>query len=127
MAAPAFYWIPSWVTPKAPVFPVLITPSESFKKDYQLLDSDAIWRYDLTFTGVSDSGRNAILRHYSGWSGGAAVGGGATGPFQSFNWTSIPSYLNQSGSSTVRYVPGSYKESPKARSWDIRLTFEVDV
>lgn len=127
MAGPAFYWIATWVKPRTPQFAVMITQSDSFKKDYQLLDTNAVWRYDLTFSGVSDSGRNAIMKHYSGYHA-AAQGGGVTGPYEIFSWTSCPSYVNAPpGGMNVRYIGGSYNETPGERSWNIRLSFERDM
>ena len=108
---------PTWVVPREEDFAVLITQSESFKKDYQLLDTNSIRVYDLTFTGVTDSIRNTIFAHRTS----------VTGPYDSFTWTSVPSYLNAGTTMTVRYVAKSYKEQPQARSWDIRLSFERDV
>ena len=124
---PAFYWTATWVTPKEPQFAVIVTASESFKKDYQLLDSNAIWVYDLSFSGVSDSGRNAMMRHYTGWQSGNMVGGGVTGPFEVFVWTSVPSYLSAGTTMSVRYVPGSFKEKPSPRHWDINMSFEKNI
>jgi hypothetical protein len=112
-----FTWTPTWVTPRAPVYAVLITPSESFKKDRQLLDTNAINIYDLEFDGVSDANRNLILNHFSG----------VTGEYDSFWWSTVPSYLNIGSGATVNYVPGSYKEEVESRYWQIRLAFEVVV
>ena len=112
-----FTWTPTWVMPRVPQYAVLITQSESFKKDYQLLDSNSIDRYDLSFDGISDTDRNAVVGHYSG----------VTGPYDSFIWTTVPSYLNAGTTMTVRYVSGSYKEEPSARYWSIKLSFEKDV
>jgi len=108
---------PTWVSPRAPVFAVLITPSESFKKDYQLLDTNSQGIYDLTFDGVLDATRNTIIAHYTG----------VTGPYDNFVWKSVPSYLNAGATMTVRYVLGSYKEEPRERSWQIKCSFEKDI
>ena len=108
---------PTWAVPREPRFAVLITPSESFKKDYQLLDTNSIKVYDLTFSGVTDSTRNSIIAHFAS----------VTGPYDSFVWTSVPSYLNAGTTMTVRYMQNSYKEQPQARSWDIQLSFEKSV
>ena len=108
---------PTWVTPRAPQYAVIITMSESFKKDYQVLDSNANKIFDLTFDGVSDTTRNTILSHYSS----------VTGPYDSFTWKSVPSYLNEGSSMTVRYKQGTYAEEPRERSWQIKFSFEEDV
>jgi len=112
-----FTWTPTYVTPRASVFAVLITPSESFKKDRQLLDTNSIDIYDLEFDGTTDANRNLILNHFSG----------VTGPYDSFWWSTVPSYLNIGSGVTVNYVPNSYKEDPDSRYWRIRLAFEVAV
>jgi hypothetical protein len=112
-----FTWTPTWVTPRAKQWPVLITQSESFKKDYQLLDTNSLNVYELEFDGVTDSTRNAILNHFTG----------VTGPYDSFWWSTVPSYLNIGSGVTVRYLPGSYQESPRARYWEITFSFEEDV
>ena len=112
-----FTYIPTWVTPIAPKYAVIITQSESFKKDYQLLDTNSIQRYTLKFEGVSDTNRNLMIAHYSG----------VTGPYDSFSWTTVPSYLNEGASLTVRYSPGGYREKPDAAYWNIDITFEKNV
>ena len=119
-----FQWHPTWVTPRAKLYAVLVTPSESFKKDRQLLDDNSVDIYDLEFEGVSDTNRNAILAQYSG----------VSAEYDSFWWNTVPTYLNvgtslASGYSglTVNYVANSYKETPRARSWDIFLSLEVAV
>jgi len=112
-----FTWTPTWVTPRAKQYAVLITPSESFKKDRQLLDTNSIDIYDLEFDGVTDANRNLILAHYSG----------VTAEYDSFWWSTVPSYLNIGSGVTVNYVANSYKENPKPRSWNIALSFEVVV
>lgn len=127
MAGPNFYWTATWCAPRTPKFSVIVTASESFKKDYQLLDSNAVWIYDLNFSGVSDSGRNAIMRHYTGWQSGSMVGGGVTGPYEDFVWTTVPSYLSAGTTMSVRYVLGSFKEKPSSRYWDISMSFEKKI
>lgn len=109
-----FTWTPTWVTPRPPVFAVWITDSESFKKDYQLLDTNALRFFDLDFDGVSDSTRNSIIAHFNS----------VTGPYDSFVWTTVPSYLNSGTTMTVRHVENSYKEIPRERHWEITFSFE---
>ncbi|MFH1623545.1 MAG: hypothetical protein ABID54_00125 [Pseudomonadota bacterium] len=113
----AFGVTPTWVYPREPVYPVIITASENFKKDYQLLDDNSQDIYDLHFDGISDAVRNTIAAHRAGVSGG----------YDNFVWTSVPSYLNAGTTMTVRYVRGSYNEEPRARSWEINFAFEKDV
>ena len=112
-----FSFTHTWATPVAPKYAVFITQSESFKKDYQLLDTNSIQKYTLRFDGISDSDRNLIVAHYSG----------VTGPYDSFSWTTVPSYLNEGGALTVRYVPGGYRERPSATYWTIDIIFEKNV
>ena len=117
--ATSFQWTATWVIPRAKQWAVLITPSESFKKDYQLLDTNSIDVYDVRFDGVSDATRNSIVAHYNGQ---------ATGPYAAFEWATVPTYLNTGGTTmTVRYVPDTYKEEPQSRYWMIQLSFEKDV
>ena len=116
--ARSFYWRPTYVTPVEPEFTVIITIADSFKKDYQLLDTNSMRMFDLSFSGVSDSGRNAIAKHHSS---------AATGPYAVFAWTTVPSYLNSGSTLNVRYIAGSFKQEPQARSWDLSMSFEVDV
>lgn len=112
-----FTYIPTWVKPIAPQYSVEVTPSENFKKERLLVDTNAVQKFELEFKGVSDSDRNAIIAHYKS----------AYGPYDSFSWTTVPSYLNEGASMTVYYVEGSYREKAKARSWDISLTVEKEV
>ena len=112
-----FTWTPTWATPRAPQFAVLITPTESFKKDYQLLDTNSINIYDLEFDGLLDATRNSIVAHFIG----------VTGAYDSFDWNTVPSYLDAGTTMTVRYLPGSYKERVESRHWEIKLAFEAVV
>ena len=109
-----FTWIPTWVVPRERAFAVSITLSESYKKDRQIIDTDSVDVYDLKFEGVLDATRNLIYAHFSG----------VTGPYDTFWWSTVPSYLDIGSGVTVNYVPGSYKEELKPRSWEISLSFE---
>jgi hypothetical protein len=44
-----------------------------------------------------------------------------------FIWTTVPSYINEGTTMTVRYVDRSYKEDVKSRYWTIEMTFEKDI
>ena len=112
-----FTWIPTWVTPRARRHAVEITRSENFKKETYLLDGNSLRVFDLEFSGVTDGVRNAISGHYSN----------VTGPYSSFEWTTVPSYLNAGTTMDVHYIPGSFREEPEARSWVMKMSFERDV
>jgi len=118
-AGATFTFIPTWVFPEEPQFGVMITSTETMKKEYYLLSgSSSIDRYRLVFSGVSDAGYNGtggIRTHFRAQNGG----------YQSFKWATIPSYI-LSSSVTGRWVAGSLKETPNANYWDLELTFEHD-
>ncbi len=112
-----FSWTPEYVYPEAPEFPVVITQSDSYKKNYQLIATTATERFTLYFKKASTATRNDILSHYN------TTG---YGNYASFSWTTVPTYIKSAASQTVRYI--SYKEEPiEAGLWDIWVGFEIDV
>ena len=113
----SFTWAPTWVYPVVPDVGVLESPDERFVKDHYLLHGNLDKTFDLVFSGVSDTGRNAIQTFYSN----------VTGPYYPFEWTTVPSYINEGTTMTVRFVDGSYKEEVQARYWNIECSFEKDI
>lgn len=112
-----FTWTPDAVEPAMPQFPVVVTQSDSFKKNYQLIDTTAVEQFKLLFKNASTTDRNSILSHFNGEYGG----------YTSFSWTTVPSYIKSGASQTVRYI--SYSESPVSESglWAIEIVFEINV
>lgn len=115
-----FSYTPQEVIALEPEFPVVITQSDSFKKNYQLIETTATERYSLLFKAIETSVRNNILTHFN------TTGYGG---YASFSWTTVPSYIKSGATQTVRYVPGSYSEDFADLSglYNVRLMFEIDV
>jgi hypothetical protein len=112
-----FDWIPTWVIPLVPDVGVLVSPDDRYVKDYYQMHSNVEKMFDIVFEGVTDTIRNRINRHYSR----------VTGPYLPFTWTTVPSYINEGTTMTVRYVDRSYKEQVQAKHWEIEMTFEKDI
>lgn len=118
-AGASFTFVPTWVYPIEPEFYNIITPSESQKKEYFNLSSTSVDKYRLRFSGVTDTtynGGSGILDHFNGQYGG----------YQSFPWTSVPSYINSGASITGRWIDGTFKATPLSNGWDIEIEFEKD-
>jgi len=112
-----FLWTPTWVIPLVPDVGVLESPDDRYIKDRYQMHSNVEKMFDLVFEGVTDTTRNKISRHYSR----------VTGPYRVFDWTTVPSYINEGTTMTVRYVDRSYKEDVKSKYWTIEMTFEEDI
>ena len=110
-----FTLIPTLVTPLEPEFPNIITESEA-KKQYQNLDPTPIEKYKLNFIRTTDVNYWIINDHYRSTYGG----------YDSFKWNSVPSYATSSSTPnmTGRWVEGSFKSTPNAKSWDVEIVFE---
>jgi hypothetical protein len=124
MAADDFQLLPTWVYPEEPEYHNVETPSESMKKEYMNISSNAVERYKLVFEGLSDANMKTLRDHYSGRYGG----------YDSFAWKNayIPGYLLTllgltTEDLTGRWVQGSFKYDPQPHSWDAEIVFEKAV
>ena len=124
MAASDFTIVPTWVEPLEPEFHNIVTPSESMKKNYQNISTNAILKYKLIFKGLGETNFWLLRNHYYDRQGGYA----------SFVWTSVPAWIDTNqddladGSNiTGRWVEGTFKSKPKAASWDAEIVFEEAV
>ena len=115
-----FSYTPQEVIALEPEYPVVITQSDSFKKNYQLIETTARERYLVIFKAIATSVRNNILTHWN------TTGYGG---YASFSWTTVPSYIKSGSAQTVRYVPGSYSEEFQDLSglYNVQFIFEIDV
>lgn len=120
-AGASFTFPPTWVFPEEVQYHTVITEAESQKKEYfNISGSTPVEQYKIVFSGVSDAGYNGgtgILDHYNGQLGG----------YQYFTWTSVPSYILGGSDVSGRWVEGSFKQTPRANSWDIEIMFERDL
>jgi len=117
VAVTDFKWNPTWVIPLVPDVGVLESPDTRYVRDRYQMHSNLEKMFELVFEGVTDTTRNNINAHYSN----------VTGPYWPFVWTTVPSYINEGTTMTVRYVDRSYKEEVKSRYWSIEMTFEKDI
>ena len=117
---PDFDVTPTWVYPEIEEYNVIVSAAEDMKKEYYLLSPTPAVKYKLEFSGVSDSTFAFILSHYRD----------VSGPFASFNWTAVPSYID-GGDGLGVDMTGRWTEkpnwSPKAKSWDVEMIFEKDI
>lgn len=112
-----FTSVPTWVEPESPEYHTLVTEAESMKKRFQSLSASPVEKFKLTFTGVSDTTYATIKTHFDGQLGG----------YDEFTWKSVPSYIDAGANKTGRWVEGSFKQTPRAKGWDLELTFEESV
>ena len=108
-----FTWDPTIATEQAPEYANLITPSYKFKEQRLNLSSTPKRIFTLEFKHVNETIRGEILAHYVARYGG----------YDSFSWTSVPSYVSGASTKTCRYI--SYKETPvPPYSWDITCVLQ---
>jgi hypothetical protein len=114
-----FTTTPNEVQYQGPVYPVKVTQGDSFKQDYQLLDTTAKKRFKLIFKRLAEATRDAIISHYEG----------QYGPFASFTWTTVPPYIDGGSEKTVRYLgqPAISNVYAAVKRYDILLEFEEAV
>jgi len=124
MAAGDFGLTPTWVHPEEPEFNVVVTQSDNLKKDRQTISTNAVNKYRMIFTGLSDTDYKTLYDHYVA----------RKGSFSSFTWlnTNIPAYLKTllgitSGTLTIRWVDGTFKSTPRPRSWDAEIVAEQEI
>jgi len=119
-AGATFTYVPTWVFPEEREFHTIITQAESMKKEYyNMSGASSVDRYKCVFSGVTDTtydGGTGILDHFIGQSAG----------YQSFKFSSMPSYVLNGSSVTGRWVAGTLKETPLANAWNLELVFEHD-
>jgi hypothetical protein len=132
MASPQdnFIWCPETIPPRRLPYddnsgiPMIRSATEIFKMQRQLLSSTPLERFELDFGEILASGvticRNNIKAHYEA----------QIEDYYDFYWTGVPSYLSIT-SIHVRYEPGSYEESPVAKSngllWSVKMIFRKEV
>ena len=111
---------PTLVTPLGPEFKNLITPGTG-KKQYQNLDPNPVMKYKLEWTMMSNANFWTLYNHVYSCKGG----------FDSFSWKSVPLYIDTNQDSvedgadlTGRWVEGTFKFKPNAKSWDAEIVFE---
>jgi len=119
-----FSLMPTWVDPLEPEYNNVITPTESMKKEYMNISTNATEKFKLKFEGLSDANFKTLFDHYKGQYSGYA----------SFAWKNayIPSYiLTLLGLTTEdltgRWVGKTFKFSPQAHSWTAEVVFEKRV
>jgi len=124
MADDDFTLSPTWVDVLEPEYANVITETDTMKKDYQNLSTTPLEQFVLRFEGLSDANAEVLYEHYKGRYGG----------YDAFAWlnANIPAYIIDIldlGSSNLsgRWVPGSLKLTPKARSWNAEITFEKQI
>jgi len=106
---------PHLVTIESKEYNIIETQSEDMKKEYYKLSDTPTVRYRLHFKAVSSSTMGTILAHYDS----------AFGSYDSFSWTSVPSYIEAGASLTGRWVNDSIKISEVGmKFWNVQILFE---
>lgn len=124
-AGDPFTWTPDVIPPDplTPDLALIVTESESFKRNYLLIDPDKNELFDLDFGEIQNSGSptgaNAqeIRAHYEAQNHN----------YSSFYWSSVPSYIAVSPF-LVRYE--KFRAIPVVKDgslWKITLTLRKEV
>jgi len=94
------------------------TQAEDMNKEYYKLTSNAQVQYRLRFTAVNSSTMNTILGHYDA----------CFGAYDSFTWTTVPSYISSGSSMSCHWVANTLDITPAGmKYWNIEGIFEKDV
>ena len=119
-----FSIMPTWVHVEEPEFNILISKSENMKKDRQLISSNALYRFRLVFTGISDANMNTIWEHY------IAV----KGSYSSFLWKNafIPAIIKTlmditSQDITMRWIEGTFSPTIRPHGFDLEIRAEQEL
>lgn len=108
---------PTWVYPLEPQYHNVITQAESMKKRYYNVSGTSISQFRLVFDGLSNTQHTTLRNHYNE----------CKGEYDSFTWTSVPSYIESGNDMVGRWLTGSFKEDTKSKYWECEIVFEVDV
>lgn len=124
MAADDFSLMPTWVENEPPEFHNVITQTEGFKKDYQNISVNAIEKFKLIYTGLSDANAKVLRDHYNARYGG----------YDSFAWKNayIPTFLKNilgltTEDLTGRWIDGSLSLRVRSSCYDAEIVFEREV
>lgn len=117
--------LPTWVIPKEPSYHLVVTESESQKKNFMNFSgSTPVYQYELEWKNITDDQYATILTHFQSTYGG----------YDSFLWDCVPSYIDgdhdgiaDGTSMTGRWIKGSFDAKPEAHSWNVSLDFEEEV
>jgi len=104
------------VHPIEPKFHNVVTETEGMKKVYFNVSGTSVAQFKCIFNGLTDA-QHILLRNH--WNE-------TLGRYDSFLFCTMPSYIESGGSYTGRWLSGTFKEKPQAKSWDCEIDFEVD-
>ncbi len=109
---------PNLVTIVKKEYHIIETQAEDMNKEYYKLSNNPQVRYRLHFAGVDSSTMNTILAHYDA----------AYGPYDSFSWTTVPSYIESGSSITGNWVKGTLGITNNGMMhWNVELVIEKQV
>ena len=119
-----FPWCPETIPPEpiSPEYAEVISESEVFKRQIQLLSVTPLEKFELDFGEIPASGvticRDNIRAHYNA----------QLNRYYAFYWTGIPSWLSAT-SIHVRYESYEEKPIPKANGtvWQVKLVFRKEI
>lgn len=107
---------PTWVYPNEPEYHNVISQTEGMKKIYFNVSGTSVSTFKLVFNGITDAQHTTLKNHYNSTLGG----------YDYFLWCTVPSYIDSGNSKIGRWVTGTFKEKPQAKSWDCEIEFETD-
>ena len=107
---------PTWVYPQEPQYHNIVSETEGLRKVYFNVSGSSIAVYRLIFDSISDAQHTTLRNHYNETLGG----------YTPFTWNSVPAYISSVSAMYGRWISGTFREKPNARSWDCEIDFEVD-
>lgn len=116
-AGSAFTLIPNEVITHEPEYHNIITSSESEKKEYMNISSNAVRKYTLKFKALTNANRDILQSHFDD----------QYGDYHLFSWQSVPDYIGSGANISGRWVKGSLKMSIISNKWRCEITFEKDI
>ena len=124
MAGENFTLMPTWVIPEAPKYNIIVTQTESMKKEYFQLGDTPVEAFIFKFDGLSDTNFKVLYDHYKSQSSGYAL----------FSWINayIPEYVKvllgiTIGDLSGRWGKDSFKFKPKPKHWTAEILFERSI
>lgn len=115
-AGDPFTVVPNTVVTLAPKYNNVSSQTESMKKERFGISETPFQIYQLEFKVRSDSERDTILNHYKD----------QRGDLYSFEWQSVPSYINSGANITGNWVLDSIKMPTNSNKWRVTIDFEVE-
>jgi len=116
-AGSAFSLVPNEVITLEPEYNNVQSQTESMKKEYYNISTNAVEKYQLNFKALTNAERDILLTHYKDQSG----------DYHNFSWQSVPDYIGSGANITGRWVKGSLKMTIISNKLKCSIVFEKEI